>query len=197
MRREQVVAATLELLAEGGVAAASTPAIARRIGMTQSGLFKHFAGKDEILRAVMEAIGVQVGEAVEAASASTRPPAERILAILGAYLRTVREIPAIPALLLAGETLGPASTSRLPVVIESRFKRLHAVVTDQLETGKTETAFDPSLDVDTAAHMAVGIAQGLILRWQLSGRTLDMGAELERLFPLYLRSIAREPGASG
>ena len=54
-RRETLISAALELVAEAGVGAATVRAIANRAGVTP-GLIRHyFTGKDELLRAAYRA----------------------------------------------------------------------------------------------------------------------------------------------
>jgi AcrR family transcriptional regulator len=54
--RQRLLGATVELLREGGLAAASPAAIATRAGAGKMSLYRHFAGKDE---AVAEALAAR------------------------------------------------------------------------------------------------------------------------------------------
>lgn len=59
-RREQILDAAVEVFAETGYTAGSVNEIARRVGMTQTGILHHFSGgKAELLRAVLERRDVQ------------------------------------------------------------------------------------------------------------------------------------------
>jgi AcrR family transcriptional regulator len=52
-RREQIVAAAIDVLCESGFGASSLGAIAERIGVSKGVLSYHFAGKSELLREVV------------------------------------------------------------------------------------------------------------------------------------------------
>ncbi|MFF0115346.1 TetR/AcrR family transcriptional regulator [Streptomyces prasinus] len=73
-RRERIIAATLDLIAEEGLAAVSHRKIARRAGVPLGSMTYHFDGMDELLR---EAFGEFTGEAVAVFDAYLAAPAGR------------------------------------------------------------------------------------------------------------------------
>lgn len=90
-RRTQIVAATVEVIAEEGFAQASFARIARQAGLSSTRLISyHFAGKDDLIGAVFEdvvgAIGTAVGRRVRAATTSA--------GMLQAYIEGVTEFTA-------------------------------------------------------------------------------------------------------
>lgn len=88
-RRAQIVAATIEVIAADGFAQASFARIADRAGLSSTRLISyHFAGKDELIGAVVRdvlgAIAAYVGERIDAAE--TVAGAGNATAILRAYI---------------------------------------------------------------------------------------------------------------
>ena len=55
-RRRQIIDGAIALLADGGSGAASLAAIAQRIGVSKGVISYHFAGKDEVLTALVEEV---------------------------------------------------------------------------------------------------------------------------------------------
>jgi len=53
-RREEVLEAALELVAEHGVAGASLRRLAKRLGMSQPSLYHYFSSKDDLIAAVLD-----------------------------------------------------------------------------------------------------------------------------------------------
>lgn len=87
-RRSALIAATQELVAEGGPEAATVRAIAERAGVTP-GLIRHyFQSKDELNRAayrtLMDGMTAKGADAIEGVGAS---PQERLAAFIAASLR--------------------------------------------------------------------------------------------------------------
>ncbi len=62
--REQLVAATLELLRTGGETAVTTVSVTHAAGIVQSAFYKHFSNLDECLAESAERVARQVREAV-------------------------------------------------------------------------------------------------------------------------------------
>jgi AcrR family transcriptional regulator len=58
--RERIVAAARARVAERGYAGLSTAEVLRRAGVSRGGLYHHFAGKAELLAAVLEALELDV-----------------------------------------------------------------------------------------------------------------------------------------
>lgn len=87
-RRDALIAATLDLLSEGGPEAATVRAIALRAGVTQ-GLIRHyFAGKEELLGAAYRDLMDRMTAASDAALADVGPcPVARLAAFVAAALR--------------------------------------------------------------------------------------------------------------
>lgn len=86
-RRDALMGAALELVAEGGVAGATVRAIAERAGVTP-GLIRHyFDGKDELIRAAYAMVMDRMTEESEAAAETGRDPVARIAAFVAASLR--------------------------------------------------------------------------------------------------------------
>jgi AcrR family transcriptional regulator len=55
--RERILAEALQLFAESGYGGASMRELARRVGVRESSLYNHFAGKAAILEAIVSAYG--------------------------------------------------------------------------------------------------------------------------------------------
>lgn len=190
-RRDDIVRAVLALLAEGGAQAVSTPAIASRVGVTQSALFKHFSNKEDVWRAVMDHIALEVGARLRGAAEAEGNHADRLLAVIRAYLTAVRDIPAIPALLFSGEVQAQGSSPYLREEIARRFRWFHDALSAQLNAGRALGEFRSDLDIEAAAVLGAGIAQSVILRWRISDLDIDMTAEAERVFPIFLAALRR------
>lgn len=100
--RARLVAAARALFVEQGFAATSTPAIVEAAGVTRGALYHHFADKQAIFRAVVEAEAAAVASEIEAADRPEMSSAERLLAGGAAYLRAMQEPGRVRLLLLDG-----------------------------------------------------------------------------------------------
>lgn len=82
-RRSQLVAAAIALIAEVGVERASTVAVARRAGVSRGVLTHHFAGRDDLLEAVVAEVYAVAREELAGRVASEGSARAALLTFVG------------------------------------------------------------------------------------------------------------------
>ncbi|MGJ4889443.1 TetR/AcrR family transcriptional regulator [Bradyrhizobium sp. HKCCYLRH3099] len=88
--RARLVATARRLFVAHGYAATSTPAIVEAAGVTRGALYHHFADKQAIFRAVVEAESADVALAIAAADAPELSAQARLLAGAKAYVQAMQ-----------------------------------------------------------------------------------------------------------
>lgn len=88
-KREQILAAARALFLSHGLRGTSMEAIARGAGVAKPTLYAHFADKDAVLLAILEALLTEKLAAFEAGMQSDAPVSERIGAALAAEFSVV------------------------------------------------------------------------------------------------------------
>jgi AcrR family transcriptional regulator len=95
-RREALLDATSEVVAEQGFAAVTIEAVTSRAGVTRTLVYKHFSDVSDLLEAMIEremARALAQVDETALADLSQGPPVELMLESLGAYLNVVRTHP--------------------------------------------------------------------------------------------------------
>jgi AcrR family transcriptional regulator len=126
-RRAQIVAATIEVIAEDGYRSASFAGIAERAGLSSTRLISyHFAGKADLIAAVVDdvvaAIGRCVGERVAAeatAAGQLRAYVEGVVSFTATHRAQMR---ALLQILLSGAL--PAGSAGTDVAVPSHLEAL-------------------------------------------------------------------------
>jgi len=92
-RRSQILAAAMELFSERGFHGARTRELARRAGVSEALLFRHFPTKEALIRAILE----NVTERYLRMEAKIRgaPPREALISLADLVLSSLRENPAV------------------------------------------------------------------------------------------------------
>lgn len=186
-RRAEIIAAALALIDRGGPSAATTTAIAQEIGVSQAAIFRHFPKKEEILLAVVDWIAGYVAPRLKTAAEATGSPLDQLRAVLDVQLHIVHDTPAMPALLFSREL--HKENVRLRDAVYGHIGRIHDLLAEILRAGTASGPFRPDLDVDRAAYMIIGLLQGLVVRWSLSDRRLDLEEEGRRMFDMLLHGL--------
>ena len=84
--RERIVQAARELVVEHGYDGVSTGQVLDRAQVSRGGLYHHFAGKDELMAAVLEAVERDFAGRLTAAIADARDPFDALAHLILALL---------------------------------------------------------------------------------------------------------------
>jgi AcrR family transcriptional regulator len=186
-RRAVTVETVIELAAEQNPSVITTAAIAKRMGLTQGALFRHFPNKDAILKAVMEWVAERLLSRVDKAVEGVSSPLAALEAMFMAHVAFVSEHPGIPRLLfgeLQRAEVSPAK--RMAKTLIQRYgERLHKLI----EEGKAQGELDAALNVEAAAGLFIGTIQGLVMQSLLAGDLKRMRDDAPGIFAIYCRGI--------
>jgi TetR/AcrR family transcriptional regulator len=190
-RRAVTVETVIELAGEQNPSDITTSAIARRMGLTQGALFRHFPNKEAIISAVMEWVAERLLNRIDKAARAHASPLAALEAMFLAHVDFVAEHPGIPRMLFgelqrAGET---APKRMVRTLIRRYGERLGRLI----EQGKERGELDDHLDPEAATTLFIGTIQGLVMQSMLAGDVQRIRREAPRVFDVYRRGIRRKP----
>ena len=186
-RRAVTVEAVVELAAEQNPSDITTAAIAKRMGLTQGALFRHFQNKDAIIQAVMQWVAERLLSRTEKAVQAASSPLAALEAMFMAHVEFVVEHPGVPRMLF-GELQRAEQTApkRMAQTLIRRYgERLHRL----LEQGKACGELDAQLDTEASATLFIGTIQGLVMQSLLAGDVGRIRRDAPRVFAIYQRGI--------
>ena len=193
IRREQIAEAALSLVADRGLSRLSMAAVARRVGLVPSAIYRHFKNKDEVLLAVLDRIETRMEENVRAAGEETPDPLQRIRGLLMRHVRFLREGRAVPRLIFADDFHRghPERNARVQRIIAGYLGRIGQFV----RQGQEEGGIRPDLDPATIAMMVLGIVVPAGILWHVTEGGFDVTRHAERAWQILRQAIAaEEPG---
>uniref|UniRef100_J1RKI6 Transcriptional regulator n=2 Tax=Streptomyces auratus AGR0001 TaxID=1160718 RepID=J1RKI6_9ACTN len=191
-RREAILQAAMELIAERGYRRTSLAAVAERAGLTQQGLLHHFPTKELLLVGVLEARDRWDLASAAAASGSRRTDT---LAALVDYNATRPGIVRTYTVLSA-DSVTEDHPAR--AFFESRFRAVRAYLAEALRAECGDT-LPGGLTPERAAPLLVAVMDGLQLQWLLDPQEVDMPAAFRDFLALMELGGAAggEPGPGG
>lgn len=186
-RREVTVEAVIDLAAEQNPADITTGAIAKRMGVTQGALFRHFPSKDAILQAVMEWVSERLLARIDKATAAAASPLGALEAAFTAHIEFISEHPGVPRMLF-GELQRAERTiaKRMAQTLIQRYgERLGRLIAE----GKQRGELLATLDDKAAAALFIGTIQGLVMQSLIAGDVKRLRASAPGAFALYRRAV--------
>ncbi|PKP68321.1 MAG: TetR/AcrR family transcriptional regulator [Alphaproteobacteria bacterium HGW-Alphaproteobacteria-5] len=187
-RKSEIVETALRLADKDGPDRLSTETIARTIHLTQAAIFRHFPTKQNLWEAVAARIGEKFQQRWESIDNPDVPAHEKLQALITSQLKLIQSTPAIPAILLSREL--HAENARLRKLFYGMMEHFHGRITGLTEEGKQSGHFRDNLDPRDASFLIIGLVQGLVLRWSLSGRTFNLAHEGSRLLSVLLGTFS-------
>lgn len=183
-RKAEIIATMLRLADELGPDRLTTQAVADAVGLTQPGVFRHFATKQALWQAVAEAIDATMSRAWQAALAGSAAPLDRLALLVRTQLRQIESHPAIPAILHSREL--QSENAALRDRFRSLMMRFQALLRAELTAAREAGLTRGDVDPNDGAVLLISLVQGLAIRWALGNRLFALEAEGARLLDAQL-----------
>lgn len=194
VRREQIAEAVLKLIAVKGVNGLSVAAVARRIGLVPSALYRHFRTKDQMLDAALDLIGTRLLGIVEVACREAKGHSlESLRRLLMSHVDLIRENRGIPRIVFSEDIYNgrPDRRPRVYAMICAYLDRVAEIIRRGQRLGEIRRDIGPQ----SAAVMFLGLVQPSAILWHMSDGGLDVTKQARRAWRVFSNAI-RDRGAA-
>ncbi|MCD0446068.1 TetR/AcrR family transcriptional regulator [Glycomyces sp. A-F 0318] len=168
-RREEIVRAAIEVIAERGYRGASLAAVAEKVGLTQQGLLHYFPSKEDLLIGVLRfREQTDTGGRDTIAEPMTMAANEAVVEANANRIAIVRTFSAL---------LGESVTEDHPAAdyFRRRYRRIREAFTATLRQ-EWGDRLPSGLTPEEAAPLVIAIMDGLQYQWLHEPETFDMPA---------------------
>lgn len=191
VRREQIVEAALALVASQGLRRLSVAAVAHRVGLVPSGIYRHFKNKDEILDAVLDRIERRLMANVKASREEHADAVDCLRDVLMRHVRFLREgqVISVPRMIFSDDVHGdnPQRKRRVLGILGKYRDAVAAIVRE----GQAQGRIRPELDAETVAMMLFGVIVPAGILWHLSEGGFDVTHHAQRAWKLLLAAVTQ------
>lgn len=190
-RREEIIPALLSLVQEQGQKGLSVSAVARRIGLVPSAIYRHFKDRDAMIEGVAEYVAARLAENVAAAGGDGRSAEEKLRRLLDRHIAMIRSNPGLLRIVFSDELFGgkPSRRALMLRVIQGYLDAVARLIREGQDAGE----FSRTVDADTAALLFLGLIQPLAVLWHLSDGGVDITRLAGRNWKLFRRVLVPEP----
>ena len=193
--RSRLLAAGKELFARVGYEQASTAAIARAAGTSESQLVRYFDGKAGLLEAIFNESWKPLNEEVQKLIANAPHAREALTAVLLAVTKTLGSDPDIAFLFLfEGRRVRGSGPD---VVLSKGFVQFSELVRALIRRGQQDGSFRPEFSDAAVTSAVMGAAEGMMrerLLAERSGKSRPFSErEIRHVFAALLAGVAAPP----
>lgn len=187
VRQEQIIEAAMNLIASRGLKGLSMAALANRIGLVPSAIYRHFKSKNDILDMILNFIQERLLTNVRIACKETTEPMERLQRILKRHVETLRENRAIPRIIFTEDVFSgnPRRKAKVYGIINGYLAGLNKIICDGQEKGHIRS----DMDSKTVALMFLGMIQPGVILWSLSDGKFDISKNSEKNWNIFREAI--------
>jgi AcrR family transcriptional regulator len=201
IRREQIAEAALKLVASEGVKRLSIAAVARRVGLVPSGIYRHFKSKDAMIDAVLDLLDAKLQDNVVAARQQSEDTMRRLHELFIRHIRILREGgQAFPRIIFSEEAVGgaPQRKDRVRRIVTGYLGEIERMVREGQQQGRIDRGLMPR----TAAMLFLGMIVPAGVLWHLTDGGFNLTQHAGRAWKLFeralsARSTARAPCTHG
>ena len=186
-RRDQIAKAALDLVASQGLGRLSVAAVARRVGLVPSGIYRHFKSKDEMLGAVLDLLERRLMANVEAARQEASDPLERLQGVLTRHIRIIREGRAIPRIIFSDDAHSgrPQQKTRVRRILTGYLGELSRIVRE----GQQENRIRRELDPETVSLMFLGMIVPAGILWHLTDGGFNVTQHARKAWQMFEQAV--------
>lgn len=164
-RKESVTLTAIEIIDELGIQGLSTREIAKRQGISEGTLFRHFKNKNEIILAVLDYFSQYDSDIFHSVSLKELSAKEAILFFVDAYVTYYENYPAITAMTQIFDVL--SREYDFAVKIKRILSNRRNFLLQTVEAGKKTGEIKPETNSEALADVISGTFMSICLRWRM------------------------------
>lgn len=163
-RSESIILTTIEVINDFGIQGVSTREIARRQGVSEATLFRHFKTKNDLLLAVLEFFSKYDSDLLLSAKIKSLKPLETISYCINSYAIYCENYPAITAIEQSYGII--LMESGLSEKMKSIYIQRISFIKENIEMAQSIEEII-IVDSDLVADMIIGTFKAISLRWRV------------------------------
>lgn len=171
-RREAIILTSIEVINEFGIQGLSTREVARRQGISEGTIFKHFRTKNELMLAILDHYSQYDSDIIETIKLKNLKPLDAISFLINAYAEYYQSYPQITAITQAYDVLSydPELACKIKEIYTSRSEIMKALIVEAQSSGEMST----SIDSEMLAQIIWGGCTAACLKWRLNGYSFQL-----------------------
>lgn len=164
--KEGLVLSAIEVISEYGLQGLTTREVAKRQGISESTIFKHYKTKNELILAVLDHFSQYDEAIIESIKVKESTPIEAIMYFVDSYVTYYENYPAITAILHTYE--GLMREPELSDTVKRIFNHRLSTIRSLIDQAKRLKEFQIEVDSENLTDVIIGLERVITLRWRIN-----------------------------
>ena len=178
-RQKEITEVALELISEKGIQGLTIKNLAKKIGITEPAIYRHFNSKIDILIAVLDLFKQNTEELFEKEFNNDRKSIDKIEHLFTRHFATFSATPALVSVIFSEEIFRsePVLIEKISEVMGKNDKIFTAIINNGQKTGEIRT----DIEANHLSTLILGALRLFVKKWQLSTFSFDLSEEGKHL----------------
>jgi Transcriptional regulator len=171
-RKDRLIITSIDIIDELGIQGLSTREIAKRQGVTEATLFRHYKSKNDLIIAVLDCFSQFDSDIFQSTQYKELPPTEAITYMITVYAEYYENYPAITSILHAFDVLRsePGLMDKINDIFHTRSGFIRQLVVEAQSAGEIASG----VDSENFSDMLWGLCREISLKWRIDGRVFPL-----------------------
>jgi AcrR family transcriptional regulator len=191
IRQDQIAEAALDIVRSEGVRALSVAAVAEKVGIVPSAVYRHYRNKSEIVSAVLQLIQTRLNTHYQDVIQQSLEPVEKLKLLFNRHVELIGSNNAIPRIIFSEEVIGgmPEKQQQLYGIIRDVIKNVGTIVRE----GQKKGTIRKDIPAENISVSFLGMIQPAAIIWNLSEGEFDLIQHSQNAWNLFFDSIRPAP----
>jgi AcrR family transcriptional regulator len=187
IRQDQIAEAALDIVRNDGIRALNVAAVAEKVGIVPSAVYRHFKNKSQIVSAVLQLIQTRLNANFQGVVQLDLEPVEKLHLLLDRHIELISNNNAIPRIIFSEDVLGgmPEKQHQLYGIIQDVIQNVSAIVIE----GQGKGSIRKDLPPENIAVSFIGMIQPAAIIWTLSNGEFDLARHSQKAWQLFADAI--------
>lgn len=166
-RKDRLIITTIEIMEELGIQGLSTREIAKRQGVSEATIFRHYKNKNELIIAVLDYFSQFDNEIFQSTKLKGLNPLGAIQFLISSSVEYYENYPAITSIMQMLDVLRyqPELTDKVKGILYNRFHFIEQLVEEAQIAGE----INKNISSESIAYLITGSSREICLRWRIEG----------------------------
>lgn len=189
IRHEQIAEAALDIVRSDGIKGLNVAAVAKKVGIVPSAVYRHFKNKSEIVGAVLKLIQTRLNQNYHDVIQRDLEPIEKLNLVLSKHVELISSNNAIPRIIFSEEVIGgmPEKQQLLYGIIRDVISNVSSIVAE----GQKKGSIRKDMPAENIAVSFLGMIQPAAIIWNLSDGGFDLVQHSKNAWMLFLDAIQK------
>jgi AcrR family transcriptional regulator len=178
-RQKEIVETALELIAEKGIQGLTIKNLAKKIGITEPAIYRHFESKIDILLSILnnfKEMAIMISGMMETYEATA---IEKIRFMFTKMLELFSETPSMISVIFSEEIFKNEEVLKIKIV---EILNLHTqTIENIISKGQLEKNVREDIDEKSLALIAMGSFRLLVKKWDMNNHNFNLSTEGKKL----------------